>query len=228
MLKSPSMWTWLSLAARMLALGATLPLVVANFDANSVTLWYLFATIMALQLIADMGLSAVFARFYAYARGGAERLGSQSGREPRAEPAAEVEGVNWQLVARLLATMRPAYRYLRDVDVGVSSVGIWAASTIVAASGDPRAAWMAFAAVVIGTTVRLYGNVYTSFLFGMEEIIPWRRAEAVTWLAAAAAGIAVLVAGGGILVLTLVTQGLLCLNVVINARMTHALSHSGG
>ena len=226
---SPSMWTWLSLAARMLALGATLPLVVAKFDASSVTLWYLFATIMALQLIADMGLSAVFARFYSYARGGAERLGLQSSREPRTEPAAEVESVNWQLVARLLATMRPAYLFVCATwIVGVSSVGVWAASTIVADSGDPSAAWMAFAAVVIGTTVRLYGNVYTSFLFGMEEIIAWRRAEAVTWLAAAATGIAVLVAGGGILALTLVTQGLLCLNVVSNARMTRRTLAFGG
>jgi hypothetical protein len=62
----------------------------------------------------------------------------------------------------------------------------------------------------------------------MNEIIAWRRAEAVTWLVAAVAGVALLIAGGGLLTLTVVTQGLLCLNVVSNSRMTRDILVTGG
>jgi hypothetical protein len=75
---SATMMTWGSFLTRSLSLVAVLPLVLNKFPVEEITLWFLFSTIIVLQLIFQMGISPTFIRIISYAMAGlsSEKLNS--------------------------------------------------------------------------------------------------------------------------------------------------------
>jgi hypothetical protein len=67
---SPTLMTWGSFATRSLSLIVVLPLVLNRLNTAEISLWYLFSTVIGLQLLADMGFSPTFSRVIAYGMGG--------------------------------------------------------------------------------------------------------------------------------------------------------------
>ena len=67
---SPVLMTWSASAARSLNLLVVLPLIVTRLEAPEIAVWYLFVTLIQLQLLADLGFSPTFVRVFAYAAGG--------------------------------------------------------------------------------------------------------------------------------------------------------------
>lgn len=62
--------TWANFLARSLSLVLLLPLIVSKLEATDVVVWYLFASIMALQMLVYLGFTPTFARVIAYGMGG--------------------------------------------------------------------------------------------------------------------------------------------------------------
>ena len=69
---SPTVMTWVSFLVRSLSLIVVLPLILTRFSTEEIALWYLFITIIGLQMFVDMGLSPTFSRVISYAMGGAD------------------------------------------------------------------------------------------------------------------------------------------------------------
>ena len=222
---SPTATTWWSLGARIVALGVTLPLVVTNFSEVDVTLWYLFANIMALQLVADIGMSSVFARVYAYGMGGATSIGDFV--EPNESQVQDRP--NWELIGDIVGTARWVYVVACCVWlVAVGALGTWASSELVVASENASAASLAWLFVVVASTVRLFGNQYSSFLLGTDHIPLWRRWESLTWVAASVVGVTALLAGGGLLALTIATQSCIVIGVWVNRVLCKRILSDAG
>ena len=197
----------------MLALGGTLPLVVTQLEEAAIALWYVFMTIATLQLVADIGFGGVLARFYSYAIGGAVTLGVQhtSGISNGGQ------GANVDLLARVYATTQPIYLALSTIWLlAVTGFGSWIVAEYILVLERPSIGIAACVAVALTTAYRLYGNRYSTFLYGVGEITTWRRWESLTWLSSSVCAIAVLLAGAGLLGLTMVMFGLLAVNVTIN------------
>ena len=202
--RSATLWTWASTGARVLAIGSTLPVVATAFPDNEAALWYLFLTIASLQLVADLSFSSVFGRFVAYAVGGAQSLGDQ--KIP--ESAATSRGPNVALLHAIYATSHPVYAFVVAAwIIGAGAFGAWSAGDLIREAQQPTAAAIALGAVVAATGVRLYSNRYTAILFGLSEFFIWRRFEAFAWLTATVLGVACVLRGYGLLVLTVVFFG---------------------
>jgi O-antigen/teichoic acid export membrane protein len=78
---------------------------------------------------------------------------------------------------------------------------------IAATRGDAAALWLAWAIIVAGSWISLHGNMYSSYLQGVNQIALLRRWETLISLGVMATSFLILVAGGGLLGLVFANQG---------------------
>lgn len=205
---SPTAMTWGGLLARSASVAVVLPLVLSRFPVEEISVWYLFSTIIGLQLLADFGFSTSFVRAIAYS-------GGSSTSVVRAAPASRLE------LSRILSTMR--YVYFGAAVAGGFALGIfgtWAIIRPVSLVADPESVWVAWAVVVAVSSVNLWASLYTSYLRGVDRIALWRRWEMITSAGAIVTSILVLIAGGNLLALVLGNQ----LWVLIGAQCNRVLA----
>lgn len=212
--KSPTLTTWGSLIVRSLSVVVVLPLVLTHFSTEEIILWYLFATMMSLQLIADMGFGITFARVIAYAMGGADSLEGYMS----IHKAAASGTPNWETLTKLCSTMNRIYLRIALIWLLLlAGIGTWfVLKPIGQNQGHLQEGWMAWIIVILTSTVRMYGNQYTAYLIGSNRISLLRRWETLIWLISIVANTAVLLFGGGLLELVIATQSLMVANTFIN------------
>lgn len=192
-----------------------LPIVLRLFTPAEVALWQVFATLIGLQMLAEVGFNTTFTRLSAYALGGAEALGAHESMSPSEVGA----GPNWLLLRRILALTRLIYgrlswllclgllfggtvalvRRVQALDeVGLGNLGHDTTTSI--------EAWLAWALIVVVTTVGFRSNSYVAFLQGTNHVALFRRWEALFGLGAIVTSVAALLTGGGLLALVLSNQ----------------------
>jgi hypothetical protein len=196
------------------------PIVVTRFNETEIMLWYLFTTILVLQMLADIGFSTVFARAIAYGAGGSDSVGDFRDVRPQnvaGEP-------NWAAILRVVGTMRTVYLIIAAIWLLLLlTLGTYAVADIIAATSHPRSAWIAWGIVVTSSTIRIFGLQYVSFLMGTNHVALFRRWEALFWLVILAAVLAVFSSGGKIIQLAAAMYGLQLLNVLTNAYICHRI-----
>lgn len=218
---SPTFTTWGSFITRSLSLVVVLPLLLTRFSTEEIVLWYLFATIMSLQLIADMGFSITFARVIAYGMGGAKNIKGYMDlhRKPDSgEP-------NWETITRICSVMNRVYlRIALGWFVLLASIGTCLVIKPIAQNQEQlMTGWLAWAIVMVSSTLRIYGNRYISYFIGINRIALFRRWEALMWLLTMAASLLVLLLGGGLLGLVIATQSFIVFNMIINFLLFRTL-----
>jgi O-antigen/teichoic acid export membrane protein len=215
---SPTITTFGGIAARSLGLLILLPLVLVRFDAEEISVWYLFAAIASLQLLLDLGFSVTFARVVAYAMGGA---GIESLRSPREVGGA---GPDWEAVGRIWSALHYVYRRLAAAwFVLLATAGSLAVRGPVALTADSDSAWCAWAVIVVASVAALWGMVYSSFLIGINHVALVRRWDIATSLASTLTGAAVLFLGGDLLALVVAYYAWLVLNVLRNGWLARTV-----
>ncbi|HET7459864.1 MAG TPA: hypothetical protein VFJ82_01400 [Longimicrobium sp.] len=213
--RSSTLMTWGSLGSRWGAAFLVLPLILTHLPAADIALWYLFSTLIALQLLADLGFSPTFVRVIAYAMGGAglHELGDY--RAPRERAAARAP--NWATVEQLCVAMRVVYNRLTLIAMaGLATAGTLAVARPIAGSPNREHAWIAWGVVLVGSTVALRGNLFSAYLQGVNHVADLRRWEAITNLGSVAASVVVLLAGGGLLGLVVVNQAWMVVDILRN------------
>ena len=210
---SPTVTTWASLGTRAVSIVVILPLVLNRLEAAEILLWYLFATIIGLRMLIDIGFVATFIRVISYAMGGATDI--RDLRDP--EAGSLLREPNWESVSAIVTTSHFIYVRLAVFLVVVfSTLGTWSLWRPVGLTGDQTSAWFAWAVIVAITAISLYGNVYRAYLQGINEIALFRRWETVAWIGATVSSIAVWIAGGGLLELLMANQAWTLINVMQN------------
>ena len=212
---SPTLMTWGSFATRSLSLIVVLPLVLNRLNTAEISLWYLFSTVIGLQLLADMGFSPTFSRVIAYGMGGLSTFEIKDLRNfKKSSPLAEA---NWETIEKICSTMRAIYLRLAFVSIFLlTTIGTWAMLRPISKIADVRVGWVAWALILLTSGFTLLGNSYSSYLQGVNQIALLRRWEILTSLGAIATSIIVLLAGGGLLGLVIANQGWLILNIFRN------------
>lgn len=200
---SPTLNTWASFLSRSLGLVLVLPLVLKQFPAADFNVWSLFATLLGLQLLVDMGFCVTFVRAIALAQGGASSVAAfrqHAATTPGASP-------NWELVARVAGAMRGIYRRLALIFlvllVVVGTGALWRPINL---TDQPLQSWLAWLVVVATGYLNLRANYLNVFLQGLNEVALVRRWEAVTTLGSVLSGFVTLWLGGEILALICATQ----------------------
>ena len=212
---SPTLMTWGSFATRSLSLIVVLPLVLNRLSTPEIALWYLFSTIIGLQLLADVGFSPTFSRVIAYGMGGLNSFDLKDLR--KIKQSASLAEANWETIEKICSTMRAIYLRLTVISIFLLvTIGTWAMFRPMSKMSDARWGWAAWAVILITSGFTLFGNSYSSYLQGINQIALLRRWEILTSLGSIGTSLIVLLAGGGLLGLVIANQGWLILNILRN------------
>ena len=207
--------TWGSFATRSLSLIVVLPLVLNRLNTPEIALWYLFSTIISLQLLADMGFSPTFSRVIAYGMGGLTTFEIKDLRNFKKSSA--LAEANWETIEKICSTMRAIYLRLAFVSIFLlATIGTLAMLRPISKIADVRVGWVAWALILLTSGFTLLGNSYSSYLQGVNQIALLRRWEILTSLGAISTSIIVLLAGGGLLGLVIANQTWLIINILRN------------
>lgn len=218
---SPTFTTWGSVVLKTATGVITTPLLVTRLHAPEIAIWYLYSSIIGLQALFEMALSASFVRAVAYAQGGATDLATGT-RHP------DDAGGGQSLQHRICITMRWIYSRLAVVLACLLGVGgSIALMRPIAAVESESHAWMAWAIIVVGTATTFRNIAATAFLSGMNRIPELRRVEISGALTAVLLNAIVLLAGGGLLLLALTTQTCLVAASEWNRRRCLQLEPAG-
>lgn len=214
---SPTFTSWASTLTRTLGIVLILPLVLTRLSTEEIALWYLFATLMGLQLVIDMGFSATFSRVIAFAMGGAEEIKDLR----QVIKTKQVKGANWNNVERIYATMGWVYIWLGCLWLLLLLLlGGWASAHLISKLSNPVEGWVALGMVIASSALRMYGAKYSSYLLGLNKVALLRRWETWIWMSMLAANMLVLYFGGGLLMLVFCTQGFIIIGVLVNRRLS--------
>lgn len=209
---SPTIMTWMSYSTKALSLFVVLPLILKNFPAEEISLWYLFSSIITLTGLADLGFKATFSRIIAFAMGGAEDVGIQNNTK-----ISESKRPNWVLIEKICSNMNLIYSYLSILLIVVfATLGTWSLKKPIGLLEFEKEAWIAWSIIIVSSVIRFYGTVYQNYLEGLNKIALTRRIESFMSLGAIFTSITVLLMGGSILQLIIAMQIWVVLNVVRN------------
>lgn len=209
---SPTLMTATSVLVRGLSVLLVLPLLLTRLTAAEVAVWYLFLSIISLQVLADLGFAPTFSRVIAYGMGGALRISGVRGTAAERLPSP-----NWALLSRIWGSMRVVYR--RVTALSVVALGVLGTSALIRPVGaltDSQSAWQAWTIIVIVSGTTLWGGAYAAVLQGANEVALLRRWETASNLAAIVTSFLVLLLGGRLLALVIANQGWAAFNVMRN------------
>jgi len=217
---SPTIMTFGSFLANALKLIVVLPLVLTRFNIEDITVWYIFATIISLQNLVDIGFSPTFSRVIAYAMVGASANNISDYR--KITPKASNRKPNWKTIEDICAAMRKVYVTLTLILIAFLLI-IGTASLIrpISENPNPSAAWIAWGIILLTSTVVLRGNSYRAFLTGTNHIAVLRRWEIYSGIGAAFTSITVLTAGGGLISLVCCQQIWVIINILRNRYLSN-------
>lgn len=168
-------------------------------------MWYLFATIISLQSIADFGFRQTFSRLISYAFGGADDIAvftenSYRSAENNYKP-------NISLLKKIISTMRQTYTWLTVVILILMVLpGSWSILKSVRDSSNIQATWISWGIVVIISCINFYGKIYLNFLEGIYKIATVRRVETLTSIGSILTSITVLIFYPSLLNLVIANQ----------------------
>jgi O-antigen/teichoic acid export membrane protein len=217
---SPTLMTWGSFLTRLFGFALVLPLLLTRFSTEEIALWYLFSTIIGLQLLADVGFSSTFIRVIAYAMGGASIHNLKDYSVNRTVK--NTGQPNWETMEQVVATMKPIYLRLSIISFGLLAIfGTWSLLRPISVCGNTTMAWVAWGIVLITTTIAVGGNLYSSYLQGVNQIALLRRWEIFTSSGATIVNLSVLILDGNLAALIIANQSWVIINILINRRLCY-------
>lgn len=209
---SPTIMTWMSYSTKALSLFIVLPLILKQFSAEEISLWYLFSSIITLTSLADLGFKATFSRIIAFAMGGAKDVAIFKG-----DAVVHDAKPNWKLIEKICSNMNIIYIFLTLLLIVIFfTFGSWSLLKPISLVQDTQEAWIAWWVIIFTSAIKFYGTIYSNYLEGLNKIALIRRIESFMSLGAILTTIAVLLLGGTILQLVIALQIWVILNVVRN------------
>lgn len=214
---SPTLNTWLGYLVQTLSLVIVLPLVLHQFSVEEIAVWYLFSSVISLQMIADFGFSNTFVRVIAFSMGGATQihdLRNYKNNNP-GEP-------NWVLLKQIIGTMNVLYLLISFVSFLIIIVaGSFALMKSINLLENPSEGWVSWVIIAIVSSITLYGRVYSNYLLGINKVALTNRWIAITSLGRIATSFFVLILNGGILALVIANQSWNVIRLFVNMVLSH-------
>jgi O-antigen/teichoic acid export membrane protein len=172
-------------------------------------------TIISFQIIVDVGFSPTFSRVIAYAMGGAKVDDLKSPKDQNNGQA------NWETLELICSEMRVIYSRLGLLwPMLLVLFGTLALVKPISHTQNTLSAWIAWGVILIVSTVTIRGNIYGTYLQGINKVALLQRWQAITSLGAIVTSFLVLILGGGILGLVIAHQGWQLLNILRNCWMS--------
>ncbi len=210
---SPTFTSWSSIGVQIASVTLVLPLILRGFETPEIAVWYLFSTLIGLQLYFEVGFSPTFQRMYAFGMGGATKLQLATiGLNTDACVAGEPD---WQTIEAIYSTTQTIFFWIATATMFLlASVGTLSLIIPIAACSNPQPVWVAWAVLAVSTSLLVYGKSYRCYINGTNHIALQQRWITFFGVLSTLTNFAVLLLGGGILALVISQQCWGTINVV--------------
>ncbi len=213
---SPTLNTWLGYLVQTLSLVLILPLVLRQFSIEEISLWYLFSSIISLQMIADFGFSNTFIRVIAYGMAGATKIDDLRNykNKTKGEP-------NWKLLSDILGTMNFLYLIISISFFTLILVfGSVALIKPIGLLGNPIIGWISWLIIAVVSSLTLFGRIYSNYLLGTNKVALTNRWVAISSLGRIFTSTIVLFFKGDILELVIANQIWNIIRIFVNKNLS--------
>ncbi len=171
---SPTIMTWLSYFTKSASLLLVTPFILKNFDANEIVVWYLFAAIISMNGIADLGFRNTFVRLFSFALGGAIDIDEIKSFDKSKSDKEE----NWDLIEKLFSHMKFIYIWLSVfLLIAFLLIGYFSLNKPISNLSNPYEAWIGWGVISVSIIFEFYGKIYINYLEGLNQIALVRRIE---------------------------------------------------
>lgn len=202
---SPTFTSWGSIAVTMASFTLVLPQVLRQFSEAELAVWYLFSTIIGLQLYFELGFSPTFQRLFAFAMGGATKpdlaaIAVSKQSKPSGQP-------NWETLEAIFTTTRVLFfRIGLAVFAFMATAGTALLIIPIGNCENQSSAWMAWSIMATTTALLIYAKSFRCYLIGTNHIALQKRWAICFGITKTVSNCVVLLAGGGILALVISQQ----------------------
>lgn len=209
--------TWGSFLTQSFGMFFLLPLVLTRFSAADTSLWFMFNSIAAMQMMFQMGFATTFIRLISYGRGGMTIAELSEMHSDRHECRPLTNEIAWETIESICGTMKKIYQWMAIASFLILFfLGSWAVYGPIEKSSNDSNAWIAWGVVLTISTVSLFLNQYSVYLQGMNKIALLRRRETATGACGIICGFIVLMLDGQLLELIIFTKIWLVIGGLIN------------
>lgn len=209
---SPTFMSWGSLLTRTFNIVFVLPLILTRFEAPEIALWYLLKSLFGLTTLADFGFSATFTRIISYSNSKfLQKFNSES------LPTSEIEPEKAQTIN---STMNVVYgRITLITTVVLIILGTLLLRRPISLTNLPNQSWISWIVVIFTSIFTIFGSKFATALQGLDEIALLKRYETVLSIAEILSLFTVLMLGGDLLGLVIVSQSWKLVYVFVNYRL---------
>lgn len=192
-------------------------MLLRKLEPAEIAVWWLLASIMSLQTLADLGFAPTFTRLIAYAMGGANPVGEARGHEDQYR---RRDGPNWAVVEAVWSTMQVTYARLTVLALlPIACFGTWALVRPMSALDNPDKGWVAWVIVLTVSAAVFRANAFSAYLEGVNQVALLRRWQVLTSVGVIITLFVVLLSGGRLLSLVIASQSWAILNAARNWQL---------
>ena len=218
---SPTFTSWTTIVTTFLNIGLLLPLALTILPEGEFTLWLLFATVANLQHLFTFGLAPTFTRLIAYGLSGRNVLQMGSGRIN-----INISRVNEKSLKLVSMTMHRLFVYAAIFSlVAAATLGSLLIARPAGFSENVPQAWIAWSIFVVGSSMCLAGSGFGNYLMGLNKVALLQRWQTGFGIAGVLVSAVVLVNGGGLIGVVVVTQLVAVAGVIRNLWLCRVVPH---
>lgn len=169
--------TWGNLTAKSSNLLILLPIVLRTFSKEDVVVWYLYFTVVSLQLLIDFGFLPTFSRLFSYAYSGLSIIQIKDIRNNRSADGS----INHDSIERIYFATKKVYLWLAIISfLLATTLGSYMVYEPVSRATNPEGAWIGWFIVVSIASFNLYANSLVAFLQGINKVAMVQRWQMLT------------------------------------------------
>ncbi len=208
--------TWGNLSAKSSSLVILLPVVLTTFSKEDIVVWYLYFTVVSLQLLLDFGFLPTFTRLFSYAYSGLTIKEIENIKDHKTAKG----DVNWESLQYLFIATKKIYLKLAIFSFIVAiTLGSYMAYDPVSRSSHPYESWIGWAIVVFIASFNLYTNSYVALLNGMDKVAIVQRWQMLSSLFAVFGSTIVIVLTKSLLFGIITYYLSYLINFIVNAQL---------
>lgn len=182
-----------------------LPQVLRQFSEAELAVWYLFSTIIGLQLYFELGFSPTFQRLFSFAMGGASKSDlSQIAVSKQSKPSGHPDWEN--LYAIYATTCALFFRVAIGVFAFMATVGTALLIVPIGMCENQISVWAAWSITATSSSILIYAKAFRCYLTGTNHIALQKRWAICFGLMTTISNCITLYFGGGILALVISQQ----------------------
>lgn len=167
---SPTFTSWANLGTSTLGLLAILPLVLSQFSADEITVYYLFGSVIGIQGLLKLGFEPTFVRLIGFAHGG-RKVGEMADLRKVSCNEYEEVSLNQESIKSICSSMRLINRWLACLSFFVLGLlGTLALIRPIERLQEMHTAWFAWFIILFVTCVQVYTGGFSAYLRGANYV----------------------------------------------------------